>query len=283
MDRELITYESFQDSNIPFLFTDDGRVIINNNHCYSELVATTFDMLVGLDDEVIFNSIDENFGEWFILGNTMSSPVYNFMQKCIAAERNRRNKQREKLMKDLAIVKSESFGSIQCDFYRKDDEIWMTREQIGTALEYCDPKVAVSKIHDRHKDRLDKFSGVTKLGTPGGIQETYIYSTRGIYEICRWSKQPKADAFFDWVYDILEGLRKGELTITKAQQQPQPTSPMKLPDKRQLEAHAKLLNARTRQAKFLLNTAEEYKNILSGEEIREIVIQATALTHGISQ
>jgi hypothetical protein len=44
-------------------------------------------------------------------------------------------------------------------------------------------------------------------------REVYLYSTRGIYEICRRSQQPKADQFFDWVYDILEGLRRGELQL----------------------------------------------------------------------
>ncbi|OPY58825.1 MAG: hypothetical protein A4E56_03337 [Pelotomaculum sp. PtaU1.Bin065] len=117
----------------------------------------------------------------------------------------------------LTLVKQEKFGELECDFYKKDDEYYMTREQIGRALDYSEPRVAIAKIHSTNKDRLDKFSTVTKLVTVEGdrevIREVYLYSRKGIYEICRWSRQPKADAFFDWVYDVLEGLVKGELEL----------------------------------------------------------------------
>ncbi len=188
----------------------------------------------------------------------------------------RKNKQ-----PDLAVVKSASFGSIQCDFFRKDNEIWMTREQIGSALEYTYPRVAMSKIHDRHKDRLDKFSVVTKLVTTDGKAcETYIYIARGICEICRWSQQPKADSFFDWVYDILESLRKGELALIPAPQQqlPAPPSPIRqLQSPRSDEAAAKLLNARTRQARLLFNAAKDLKSVLPQDELRQMVSKATEI------
>lgn len=90
----------------------------------------------------------------------------------------------------------------------------MTRQQIGQALEYDNPMIAIAKIHDRHKDRLDKFSVLTKLGSADGKQyNTHLYCAKGVYEICRWSRQPKADEFYDHVYDILEGLRLGYLTL----------------------------------------------------------------------
>ena len=43
-----------------------------------------------------------------------------------------------------------------------NDDILLTRNQISTALEYSDPSKAITKIHSRHKDRLDKFSVLTK-------------------------------------------------------------------------------------------------------------------------
>ena len=40
-------------------------------------------------------------------------------------------------MKNLELVTTENFGSVTCDFYRNvGNEIFMTREQIGEALEY---------------------------------------------------------------------------------------------------------------------------------------------------
>jgi prophage antirepressor-like protein len=113
-------------------------------------------------------------------------------------------------MKDLIFVKQEDFGKLPCNFYQKDEEFYMTRQQIGEALEYIDPRVAITKIHKRHKDRLDLFSTVTKLVTVEGDRvverDTIVYSLKGVFEICRWSNQPKANAFMDWVWDIMHGL-----------------------------------------------------------------------------
>lgn len=115
-------------------------------------------------------------------------------------------------MNNLQIIKSENFGTVKCDFYKDyDSNIWMTREQIGTALEYSEPMKAIAKIHERHGERLNKFSFVALVNG----RNTYFYSAKGIYEICRWSQQTKADKFYDWVYEILEGLRKGELNLIK--------------------------------------------------------------------
>lgn len=115
-------------------------------------------------------------------------------------------------MHNLQIVRSAQFGSIPCDFYRHKQEIWMTRRQIGEALGYADPQRAISKIHDRNTDRLGRLSSVVNLTTLEGGREVereiVIYSAKGIYEICRWSGQPQANAFFDWVYDVLEQIRK---------------------------------------------------------------------------
>lgn len=84
----------------------------------------------------------------------------------------------------------------------------MTREQVGIALEYENPKKAIAHIHQRNRDRLDRFSGGLNLvppenktnsrGSGSGPQFTTIYTLRGVMEICRLSRQPKADAFMDF-------------------------------------------------------------------------------------
>lgn len=113
-------------------------------------------------------------------------------------------------MKNLQLVKSENFGTVQCDFWQDDKgDILMTREQIGRALEYSDPQKAIDNIHSRNKDRLDKFSVTLKLrATDGKMYYTKLYTAKGIYEICRFSRQPKADKFMDWVWDVVESIRK---------------------------------------------------------------------------
>ena len=110
---------------------------------------------------------------------------------------------------DLALCKQEKFNGVLVDFYRdENNNVFMTREQIGTALEYAQPRKAIDKIHQRNKERLNKFSVGVKLGaTDGKVYKTIIYNSRGVYEICRYSKQPKANAFYDWVYEVLETIR----------------------------------------------------------------------------
>jgi len=114
-------------------------------------------------------------------------------------------------------VKQEKFAGLDVGFYQDGNgDVYMTRKQIGEALGYADPHRAMSKIHERNKGRLDKFSVVVSLGTTDGkAYDTHLYSEKGIYEIMRKSNQPKADEFYDFVYDVIEGLRKGELQVVR--------------------------------------------------------------------
>lgn len=113
---------------------------------------------------------------------------------------------------------TETFGDLPCNFYRNmNDDILLTREQIGTALEYVYPDDALSKIHKRHHDRLDNLSVIVKLAsTDGKKYETILYTQRGVMEICRWSNKPKANIFMDWVWDIIEKYRNNELSTTQS-------------------------------------------------------------------
>lgn len=92
-----------------------------------------------------------------------------------------------------------------------NDDILLTREQIGSALEYKYPDDALSKIHRRHKDRLDQFSVVAKLASTDGREyDTYLYTQKGVMEICRWSSKPKANQFMDWCWDVIERYRHNQ-------------------------------------------------------------------------
>lgn len=120
-------------------------------------------------------------------------------------------------MSSLKLVTTESFGSISCDFYRNmNDDILLTREQIGSALEYTNPGKAIQKIHLKHKDRLDPLSMRCKeirypqSGGAGIPVETTYYTERGIMEICRWSTKRKANQFMDWCWDIIEKYRNSQ-------------------------------------------------------------------------
>ena len=110
------------------------------------------------------------------------------------------------------------FNGLQCEVYSDNKEIFMTRSQIGKALGYENPSDSIELIHRRHKDRLDKYSVTFKLtGTDGKYYNTYLYSQRGIMEICRWSRQPLADKFMDYVWDIIEAYSNGTLVAKEKQ------------------------------------------------------------------
>lgn len=127
----------------------------------------------------------------------------------------------------MQLIKTDTYDMVRCDFYTDSGEYYMTREQIGAALEYDNPQKAIDNLHGRHKERLDNFSVTLNLrATDGKYYDTIVYSRKGIMEICRWSQQPKADAFMDWVWDIMDGLMTGQIKAIK------PKSPRAL----QLEA-----------------------------------------------
>ena len=71
-------------------------------------------------------------------------------------------------MNGLELVKQTSFNGIELDCYVEPEQedrgdFWATREQIGRLLEYAEPEPAIKNIHNRHSERLDKFSTSTKL------------------------------------------------------------------------------------------------------------------------
>ena len=120
-------------------------------------------------------------------------------------------------MNSLKLITTERFGNISCDFYRNmNDDILLTREQIGSALEYTNPSKAIQQIHLRHKDRLEplclRIKEIRHPQSEGtGIEvETVYYTERGIMEICRWSTKKKANQFMDWCWDVIEKYRNNQ-------------------------------------------------------------------------
>lgn len=111
----------------------------------------------------------------------------------------------------MVLAESRSVNNVVVHGYFNEQEVWFTRDEIGRALGYADPSRAIAKIHERHRERLDKFSVVVKLETTDGKRyDTFVYSIRGVFEICRWSSQPKADEVMDKLYDMAISIMRGE-------------------------------------------------------------------------
>lgn len=113
-------------------------------------------------------------------------------------------------MNSMALVESRSINNVIVDGFYGKNEAWFTREQIGKALGYDKPAKAVGKIHERHKERLDRCSTFVNLTNELQSYNLYVYNIRGVFEICRWSRQPKANAVMDKLYDMAISIMRRE-------------------------------------------------------------------------
>ena len=127
----------------------------------------------------------------------------------------------------MQVATTRNFGDLEIQVYenpqvghsKAQDDFWMTREQVGTALEYGDPTKAIDNIHKRNADRLDPLSSTLNLRVEVGnhtqMRQMCVYTLRGVMEICRYSKQPKANAFMDFCWDVITALMRGETVSLK--------------------------------------------------------------------
>jgi prophage antirepressor-like protein len=129
------------------------------------------------------------------------------------------------MTQNLTLVTQKPFGSLTCNFYKDDaieNKFYMTRRQIGEALGYVKADDAIQQIHDRNKDRLDPLSTTLTLGGVEGNRwvnrNTRVYTLRGVMEICRFSRQPNADKFMDFVWDVMESLYHGRSVLATPDQ-----------------------------------------------------------------
>lgn len=116
----------------------------------------------------------------------------------------------------LRLVKQGDFLGTKCDFYVDEmDNIYMSRIQIGYALQYKQPQNAITIIHKRYpellKDKSIELDHVNLTPPPKYLrndEKVHMYNERGIYTIVRKSNQPVADQYFDWVYDTIQLIKK---------------------------------------------------------------------------
>ena len=120
----------------------------------------------------------------------------------------------------LATTRNFNGNELACyveDKPANDFDFWATREQIGRFLGYTNPRKAIGNIHERNKERLDKFSSALNLRTEAGMRTTTVYSFKGLLEVCRFSNQPVANQVIDILWDIAdEIMHKGYYMSPKA-------------------------------------------------------------------
>lgn len=124
---------------------------------------------------------------------------------------------------NLEKVREDKFGMVECDFYKDNssDEIYMTAEQLGKALEYSKPRRAINNLVSRNTRLKDKrFSTDIKLMSVEGNREvkrnTRVFTEDGILEVTFLSGQPKAQEFRDFAREVIKELRRtGKVVVTK--------------------------------------------------------------------
>lgn len=116
----------------------------------------------------------------------------------------------------LRLVKQGDFLGTKCDFYvNETGDIFMSRTQIGYALKYKQPQNAITIIHKRYPELLKgksvELDRVNLTPSPQYLrnnERVFMYNERGIYDIVRKSNQPVADEYFEWVFEVIQSIKK---------------------------------------------------------------------------
>lgn len=124
---------------------------------------------------------------------------------------------------ELQLATTRDFNGITLNCYRENGQedqmdFWATRTEIGQALGYENPRDAIKDIHNRNKERMDKFSTQRKMRLHERnrtvTREVTLYNFKGLLEICRYSNQPNAHKVIDVLWDIADEIRRTGMYIT---------------------------------------------------------------------
>ena len=107
-------------------------------------------------------------------------------------------------MNNLQIFTNPEFGQIRT--IERNGEPWFVGKDVAQALGYGEGKSLANAVAN-HVDAEDK--GVTKMMTPGGIQNIVIINESGLYALIFSSKLESAKRFKHWVTsEVLPAIRK---------------------------------------------------------------------------
>lgn len=179
-------------------------------------------------------------------------------------------------MNNLELIKSSKFGEVECDIYSNEKEMFMTTEQLGNCLGYQYARESINKLVSRNDYLREKeFSAEVKMTSPSGEQITRVFTEDGIYEVTMLAKTKKAKEFRAFIRKLLKSLRKGEVKIIKPSNEQ-----IELIEIKKKNADARLRNAKIREAKFLLEAVDKYKNVLAEQSVELLTINALEIING---
>lgn len=107
-------------------------------------------------------------------------------------------------MSDIKVFENKEFGNLRTVML--EDNIWFVGKDVAAALGYGEGKSLANAVAN-HVDDEDK--GVTKMMTPGGIQNVTIINESGLYSLILSSKLPSAKRFKHWVtHEVIPTARR---------------------------------------------------------------------------
>lgn len=162
-----------------------------------------------------------------------------------------------------------TYGTKQVRVVMRGGEPWFIAKDVCEVLEHTNSRVALERLDDDEK-------GVSTVYTHGGPQEMAIINEAGLYSLILTSRKPEAKAFKRWVtHDVLPSIRKtGKYETPARKAQDEETAQLRVKRLAIME-----LNAKTRQAKLLLEMTNRFKDRLSDTAIESMLaISAKVLT-----
>ncbi len=183
-------------------------------------------------------------------------------------------------MNNLQLIKSSKFGEVECDIYSNEKDMFMTMRQLSECLGYKE-KDGIKKIVKRNEYLKNReFSQVVAItfgegGQNDTTQETRVFTEDGIYEVTMLAKTEKAREFRSFIRKLLKSLRKGETKLIKPSNEQ-----IELISIKKKNAEARLRNAKVREAKFLLEAVDKYKNVLAEQSVELLTINALEVING---
>lgn len=97
-----------------------------------------------------------------------------------------------------------TFHNTTFSYMEMAGQIWLTAAEVGEALGYSDDK-AIHRLYRKHEDEFTvNMTGVVKVTTPGGAQDSRVFSLRGAHLMGMFSRTAVAKEFRRWVLDILD-------------------------------------------------------------------------------
>ena len=98
-----------------------------------------------------------------------------------------------------------TFNNTSLSVINQNNKTFFTATDLGNALKYTQPSIAVMKIYDRNADEFTaEMTALIEMPTAGGIQKVRIFSLRGAHLIAMFARTKVAKDFRKWVLDILD-------------------------------------------------------------------------------